>query len=91
MAISKKLFLLTVGFLFCLFGCDSEQDHLLQPDDLSSEDPQTSLVDPRVSADIEASFEQNLLPILAARCAYAGCHDAGGALMDLILVRIKRS
>ena len=30
------------------------------------------------STDIEASFEQNLLPILTAKCAIAGCHVADG-------------
>ena len=28
--------------------------------------------------DIEAAFEQNLLPILTARCALSGCHVADG-------------
>ena len=26
----------------------------------------------------ETSFQQNLLPILSAKCAYIGCHIAGG-------------
>ena len=30
------------------------------------------------AADIQASFEQNLLPILTSRCAYARCHVADG-------------
>ena len=30
------------------------------------------------STNAETSFEQNLLPILTQRCAYAGCHVAGG-------------
>jgi hypothetical protein len=30
------------------------------------------------STDIEASFEHNILPILTARCALAGCHVADG-------------
>ena len=30
------------------------------------------------SVDIEVSFEQNLLPILTAKCALAGCHVADG-------------
>jgi len=30
------------------------------------------------AADIAAAFEQNLLPILTARCALAGCHVAEG-------------
>ena len=30
------------------------------------------------SVDVEVSFEQNLLPILTAKCALAGCHVADG-------------
>ena len=30
------------------------------------------------TADIEVSFEQDLLPILTTRCALAGCHVADG-------------
>ena len=66
MIINKfKYILLSIGLLLCLCGCDSETDNPLQPDDISS-------------ATAKASFEENLLPILTARCAYSGCHVAGG-------------
>ena len=60
-----RFYLLPVCLLFCLFGCDSQSDIPLQSNDISS-------------ANAKASFEQNLLPILTARCAYSGCHDANG-------------
>lgn len=60
-----KFFLLHIGLLFCLLGCNSESDNPLEPNNSSS-----------VNAKI--SFEQNLLPILTARCAYSGCHDVNG-------------
>lgn len=59
-----KFFLLSIGLL-CFFGCDSDTDNPLQPDNISS-------------ATAKASFEENLLPILTARCSYSGCHDANG-------------
>ncbi len=66
MIINKfKYILLSISLLLCLFGCDSEPDNPLQPDNISS-------------ATAKASFEENLLPILTARCAYSGCHDANG-------------
>ena len=61
-----KFFLFPIGLLLlCLFGCDSQSDNPLQPDEISS-------------VNAKASFEQNLLPILTARCSYSGCHDANG-------------
>ena len=38
-------------------------------------EPPTEVMD---STNIEASFEQNILPILTARCALSGCHVADG-------------
>ena len=85
MIVNKQwFFLLTIGLLFSLFGCDSErddpyeQDNLLRPNSLSSENVQSFGAEAGGLSNIEASFEQNLLPILAARCAFAGCHVAGG-------------
>ncbi|RKU14313.1 hypothetical protein C6501_08335 [Candidatus Poribacteria bacterium] len=60
-----KFFLLPIGLLFCLMGCNSESDNPLEPNNISSVNAKTS-------------FEQNLLPILTARCAYSGCHDVNG-------------
>ena len=75
---TQKLLLLMTGLLFCLIGCDPEQDNLLGPQSLLSENGQTSFADTGDTLDIEASFQQDLQPILTARCAFAGCHVAGG-------------
>ena len=63
--------MLTGGLLLCILGCESERDNILHPSGTSAETQQSS------PAEIEASFEQNLQPILTARCAFAGCHVAG--------------
>ena len=68
----QKLFLLTIGMLFCVLGCAPERGHVLMPDDIS---PPTEVHE---TVDVEASFEQNILPILTAKCALAGCHVADG-------------
>ena len=61
----QRLFLLTLGVLFCVIGCTRDRAHLLMPDD----------IDTHESVDVaKASFEQNVLPILAAKCAFSGCH-----------------
>ena len=74
------LLLLTAGLMFCLLGCTHDRSQVLVPDDITSpmdtHDP--SLMDTHTSVDVEASFEQNLAPILTARCALAGCHVANG-------------
>ena len=67
---TRKFFLLVVGMLFCLFGC--ERGDILMPDDVS---PPMEVHEP---VDVEAAFEQNVLPILTARCALSGCHVADG-------------
>ena len=65
----QRLFLLTIGVLFCVLGCTRDQGHILMPDNISVP------TDVHESADvIKASFEQNVLPILAAKCAFSGCH-----------------
>ncbi len=69
----RGFLLLTVGVMFCMLGCTRDRGHILMPDDISSP------MDVHESADIaKASFEQNVLPILTARCALAGCHVADG-------------
>ena len=71
--INRYLFFLLIGgLLFCLLGCESESDNILHPSGISAETQQAS------PAEIAASFEQNLQPILTARCAFAGCHVADG-------------
>ena len=77
MANIRRFFLFTVGVLF-LFGCDPERERLLLFDGPSSENDQASLAVTGEITNTEVSFEQNLLPILTARCAFAGCHDANG-------------
>ena len=62
----RGFFLLTVGLLFCLFGCTRDRADVLIPDDISQ------------PMEAKASFEQNVLPILTARCALSGCHVADG-------------
>ena len=48
------------------------------PDNISSEAGQLPAMESDGIANVETIFEQNLLPILTAKCAYAGCHVAGG-------------
>ena len=50
----------------------------LLPDNIPSEAAQPPSEGISKIANTEASFEQNLLPILTEKCAYAGCHVAGG-------------
>ena len=68
----QRFLLLTVGFLFCILGCTRDRAHVLMPDDTA---PHTEVHE---TFDAEASFEENLSPILTARCALAGCHVADG-------------
>ena len=46
----------------------------MRPQQPSTQQPQP----PGNTTEPETSFNQNLLPILRARCAYSGCHDANG-------------
>ncbi|MYH79893.1 hypothetical protein F4009_14215 [Candidatus Poribacteria bacterium] len=75
-------FLICLGFLFFLSGCDSveDEDNVLLPDGSSSESENVPFTSAQTvaSTNIEVSFNQNLLPILTDRCAYSGCHDANG-------------
>lgn len=75
---AQRLFLLIVALLFCLFGCDSQRGKLLLPDNILFQNEQPLPMESSEIANIETSFQQNLLPILSARCAYVGCHIAGG-------------
>ncbi len=68
----QRFFFFTVGFLFCILGCARDRGHILMPDDTS---PHTEVHE---TFDTEASFEQNLMPILTTKCALAGCHVADG-------------
>ena len=80
MHITHRFIFICLGLLFCSSGCDSveDEDNVLLPDGTSSENVQFASAQIGDSTNIEVSFEQNLLPILTARCAFAGCHVAGG-------------
>lgn len=73
MAISiQRFFLLIIGLLFCVLGCTREHG------DISMLDDHSGPMEAHEPIDVEVAFEQNLLPILTARCALAGCHVADG-------------
>ena len=63
---------LTIGLLFCILGCTRDRADVLIPDHI----PPSTEVHETFNA--EMSFEQNVLPILTAKCALAGCHVADG-------------
>lgn len=69
----QRFFLLAIGLLFCIVGCARDRASVLMPDHVS---PPIEVHD--TAAIAMASFEQNLLPILTARCAFSGCHVADG-------------
>ena len=73
-----RFFLLTVGLLFCLFGCDSQRGSFLLPNNILSENGQSPVMEDAEIANAATTFHQNLLPILTAKCAYVGCHVTGG-------------
>ena len=73
MAINVQRFLLLMsGLLFCALGCTRDRVDVTMLDDHSAP------IGTHAAVDLEAAFEQNLLPILTARCALAGCHVADG-------------
>ena len=73
MAISiRGSLLLTIGLLFCILGCARDRANVLIPEEIS---PPTEVHE---TVDVKMSFEENLFPILTARCALAGCHVADG-------------
>ena len=79
MFIIRGFFSITVVLIFCLSGCDIGNGNLLTLDDIISSETVPPLpIETLGNVNAEASFEQNLLPLLTARCAFAGCHVAGG-------------
>ena len=68
----QRFFLLIIGLLFCVLGCTREHVDMRMLDDHSAQ------VETHEPVDVEAAFEQNILPILTARCALSGCHVADG-------------
>ncbi len=76
---TRKSFLLIIGLLFSLFACDSERGGFLVPDNILIQNGQSPVImENGEIANAATPFEQNLLPILTAKCAYSGCHIAGG-------------
>ena len=57
-------------------GCTREPASVIMPDDVSTLMMET--MDVHEPVDTKTSFEQNLLPILTANCALAGCHVENG-------------
>ncbi|MYA98768.1 hypothetical protein F4X90_03660, partial [Candidatus Poribacteria bacterium] len=68
----QKIFLFTIGLLFCVLGCT--RDH----GDISMLDDHAVSMETHEPVDVEVAFAQNLLPILTERCALSGCHVADG-------------
>ena len=68
----QRFFLLIIGLLFCVLGCTREHVDMRMLDDHAAQ------METHEPVDVEAAFEQNLLPILTARCALSGCHVADG-------------
>lgn len=66
---TQRFFLLIVGLLFCILGCARDRSQVLMPDDIS---PPMEVHETVNVA--KATFEQNVLPILTAKCAFSGCH-----------------
>ena len=62
----RRFFLLTGVLLLCVLGCSRDHGQMLMPGHVSAPT--------EVGAAAKASFEQNVLPILAAKCALSGCH-----------------
>ena len=62
----RRFFLLIGVLLFCVSGCTRDRGHLLMPDHGSAPT--------EVHETAKASFEQNVQPILAVKCALSGCH-----------------
>ena len=68
----QRFLLLIIGSLFCVLGCAREHG------DISMLDDHSAPMETHEPVDVEVAFEQNLLPILTARCALSGCHVADG-------------
>ena len=79
-----RYILITVGLSLIIFGCDDIQPNdIIQPGSNQTENGQTPDTQPPTMVsnqpdNAEATFNANLLPILTAKCAFAGCHIAGG-------------
>ena len=63
---TRKFFVVAGVLLFCVLGCTRDRGQVLMPDHVSAPTEAHELA--------KASFEQNVLPILAVKCALSGCH-----------------
>ena len=77
--------LLNIGLILCVFGCDTQPGDVLLPDNIPTDNTQIpDMQQPPMTlgglseTEAEATFNSDLLPILTADCAFAGCHVAGG-------------
>ena len=74
---TQRFFLFSVFAAYSLFsicGCDGVNPSKILEDTAGPGTP-TLAVSPAVTT---VSFENDIFPILTARCAFAGCHVAGG-------------
>ena len=67
----KVVFMLFVGLMFCVWGCGESFDD-------SAADLGVVLDSPAAGGRPNPSFNADILPVLTARCAFAGCHVADG-------------
>ena len=67
----KIIFVLTLGLMFCIYGCGKSFDDSAADLGLVFDSPATS------NRSIP-SFKTDISPILTQRCALAGCHVADG-------------
>ncbi len=67
----KAAFVLFVGIVFCIQGCGKSFDD-------SAAELNLVFDNPTVGGRLSPSFETDILSILTARCAVAGCHVANG-------------
>ena len=63
---TRKFFVVAGVLLFCVLGCTRDRGHVLMPDHVSTPT--------EVHESAKTSFEQNVQPILAVKCALSGCH-----------------
>ena len=81
--IAKILFFITLLISIALVGCgdeyddyDDEYDDYDDDDDINRRD--VAFDNPVRAGRPSPSFKEDILPILTNRCAFAGCHVAGG-------------
>ena len=70
---TPKFFLLVIGLLICMIGCNRAD--VMMPDLETHEPSPMDAHDPAIDT-VRVSFEENVVPILMAKCATSGCHVA---------------